>query len=41
MAIPKAKSASNLSPNLSWQQVMAELASDDFAIEQNSIENRC
>ena len=38
MAIEKAKPASNASQNLSLQQVMAELAKDDFA-DRNSIEN--
>ena len=41
MAIQKTKPASNRPPNLSLQQVMAELAIDDFAIDPpDTIENR-
>jgi hypothetical protein len=40
MAIQKTKPVSDHPPNLSLQQVMAELASDDLAIEPNSIEKR-
>lgn len=40
MAMQKPKPENDRPQNLSLQQVMAQLASDEFAIEPNSIEHR-